>query len=147
MKNLRENKTAKERSRIDSRMMSYAARLMFIGALAALIILIGIQACKSGKTFSGTYVNSAGSEFSLANDTLVLEQVEGNQYRIHRMTGYLLISDSGRLGSYRWEKEEWTAEYDPEHGVMSEKGHGKPISFNADRSVMTVGRRGYQKIN
>ncbi|KRT15944.1 hypothetical protein ASU31_10565 [Pedobacter ginsenosidimutans] len=144
MKNLRE-KQGKNR---DTQMLSWAARMLYIGALVALIVLIGIQqSCNSSKPFSGTYINSAGSEFSLANDTLVLEQVEGNQYRIHRMTGYRLISDSGRLGSYRWEKEEWFAVYDPEREIMSEKRHGKQISFTADCSVMTVGRRAYQKIN
>lgn len=36
---------------------------------------------------TGTYVNSAGGEFSIASDTLTVELVEGNNYLIHRRTG------------------------------------------------------------
>ena len=128
-------------------MLSYAARIVFMSALVGLVILIGMQSCRQAQMPQGPFVNSAGSEFSLANDTLILEQVERNQYRIHRMTGFRLIGEDGRLGKLQRESEEWTAEYDPGHGVMVEKRHGKPISFSSDGSVMTVGRRAYQRIN
>lgn len=147
MKNFRANKLRDSGQSLDSRMLSYAARVVFIGALLGLVILIGMQSCRQDKQLSGTFVNSAGSEYSLANDTLVVELIEGNQYRIHRMTGYRLIGEDGRLGRMQRESEEWTAEYDPEHGVMTEKRHGKPIAFSRDGSVMTVGRRAYQRIN
>ncbi|WP_157280247.1 hypothetical protein [Pedobacter borealis] len=133
---------------LDSRMLSYAARMLFIAALAALIVIIGMQqSCSRLSGMEGVYVNSAGSEFSVANDTLVVEESEGNQYLIHRKTGFRLISQSGVLGKLQHEAEEWTADYDSDSGVLLEKRHGKSIVFNTDYSVMTVGKRKYQRVN
>lgn len=141
-------KRQKEKTAVDARMLSWAARMLFIGALVALIIIIGIQqGCRMGNSLEGTFVNSAGSEFSMANDTLIVEQAEGNQYLIHRRTGFRLLDSVGKPGHLQHEAEEWMADYNPENGTMSEKRHGKSISFSADGSVMRVGRRAYRRIN
>lgn len=97
--------------------------------------------------FEGTYVNNAGSEFSAANDTLIIELAQENEYLIHRKTGFRLLDEKGTPGKLQQEKEEWTAVYDPKSKVMTEKRHGKTITFNSDRSEITVVRRKYQRIN
>ncbi|MBB5439152.1 hypothetical protein HDC92_002839 [Pedobacter sp. AK017] len=115
--------------------------------LMALLFLLGLLVgCVQGETFDGTFVNTAGSEFSIADDTLVVEQGEGNQFLIHRRTGFSLLDDQGRPGKKQYEKEEWKAVYDRGTEVMTESRNGIMITFNADRSILTAGKRKYKRI-
>jgi hypothetical protein len=115
--------------------------------LITLLYLLGfLFGCGQPESFEGTYVNTASSEFSIANDTLVVEQGEGNRFLIHRSTGFRLLDDQGRLGKRQYEKEEWTAVYDRGTEVMTESRNGVVISFNADRSLLTAGKRKYKRI-
>jgi hypothetical protein len=118
---------------------------LVVGFVIAIVCLL--TGCNSNPDFSGTYVNSAGSEFSVASDTLVLERAEGNDYLIHRRTGFQLLDAQGKPGKRQFESEEWKAVYDPESKVMTEQRRGKPISFSADGKQMTVVRRVYQRVN
>ncbi len=114
------------------------------------LLLFGLSiSCTSFQEpdFSGTYVNTAGSEFSLANDTLVLEKADGQNYLIHRSTAFQLLGATGKPGKPQHEKEEWTTAYDSGAQLMREKRQGKEISFDADKKVMSVGRRKYKRIN
>ncbi len=114
----------------------------------ATILLICFIGCKGGlqPAFTGTYVNNAGSEASIANDTLIVSQDNGNTYSIHRRTGFHLLDDNSKAGALQHENEEWTAVYDPETGVMTERKNGKLITFNTDNGTMTVGKRKYKRI-
>jgi hypothetical protein len=94
----------------------------------------------------GIYVNSAGGEFSIASDTLKIELVEGNNYVIHRRTGYNLISD-GKVGAREHETELWSCAYSSATKTLTELKKGKIITFYPDSSALKVGRRVYQKIN
>lgn len=94
----------------------------------------------------GTYVNSAGGEFSIASDTLKVELVEGNNYQILRYTGYNLISD-GKLGSREFETEHWSCAYSTATKTLTELKKGKVISFFPEKEALAVGRRLYKKIN
>ncbi|RZJ76738.1 MAG: hypothetical protein EOO45_01090 [Flavobacterium sp.] len=97
--------------------------------------------------FAGTYVNSAGSEFSLADDTLIVEKAEQNHFLIHRRTGFRLLDESGKPGKRQFEKEEWIAVYNPQTGIMTEQTKGKVIGFSSDKMEMRVAKRGYKRIN
>lgn len=105
--------------------------------------------CSSDKVrdfIPGTYVNSAGGEFSVASDTLTIGLIEGNNYVIHRRTGFNLISD-GKLGKREYEVEKWTAVYSSDTQVLTETKKGKLISFFPDRGSLSVGRRVYRKVD
>ncbi len=114
--------------------------------LMALLFLLGLFGCGQRDSFNGTYVNTAGSEFSMADDTLVVEQGEGNQFLIHRRTGFRLLDDQGRPGIRLYENEEWRAVYDRNSEVMTASRNGVVITFNADRSILTAGKRKYKRI-
>jgi spore germination protein YaaH len=94
----------------------------------------------------GNYVNSAGGEFSIASDTLKVELVEGNNYVIHRRTGYNLITD-GKVGARKFEAEQWSCAYSIATKTLTELMKGKVITFYPDSGSLKVGRRVYQKIN
>lgn len=132
---------------LNAEQLSWLAKLLFVGVVLALALIIFLQSCSKSNSFTGRYVNSAGSDFSVAHDTLMVEHVAANVYLIHRSTGFQLLDESGRSGKKQFESEEWTADYDPETKVMRERRHGKTITFNADATEMTVVRRKYQRID
>ena len=94
----------------------------------------------------GTYVNSAGGEFSVASDTLEVQLLEGNNYVIHRSTGYNLVTD-GKIGKREYEVEKWSAVYSSDTQVLTETKKGKLISFFPDSGSLSVGRRVYKKVD
>ncbi|TCC88592.1 hypothetical protein EZ428_18295 [Pedobacter frigiditerrae] len=93
----------------------------------------------------GTYVNSAGGEFSIASDTLKIELVEGNNYQVWRSTGYNLIND-GKVGNRELEREVWSCAYSTATKTLTELKKGKTISFFPKIGILKVGRRVYQKM-
>lgn len=121
----------------------------FTAAAGVFLAVCMVFGCRTTSSYdlSGTYVNTAGSEFSLADDTLEVEWSSGNDFLIHRRTGFRLLDDQGRPGRRQHQTEEWTAVYDRRSGVMTERRNGKVITFNQQRTVMTVGKRRYGRIN
>ena len=116
--------------------------------LMAVAILFA-AACTSDKTrpfIPGTYVNSAGGEYSKADDTLVIEPAESNNYLIHRRTGFNLIRN-GKTEKRQHETEEWKAVYDEATKTLTETARGKLITFYPDSAKLMVGKREYAKIN
>jgi hypothetical protein len=112
------------------------------------IAALSFNACKnspSANDLSGTYVNDAQSEASIAHDTLIVEHSKDNTYLLHRKTGFQLIVH-GTPGKHLHETEEWTAVLDPKTGVMTESRKGKLIAF-PDSHSMTVGKRLYRRLN
>lgn len=108
--------------------------------------MLGCTSDKVRNFMPGVYVNSAGSEFSVASDTLAIEQVEGNNYVIHRRTGFNLVTN-GKLGKREYEVEKWTAVYSPDTQVLTETKKGKLISFFPESGSLSVGRRLYRKVD
>lgn len=120
-------------------------QLFYLCVVAVLII----AACNSDKTrpfIPGTYVNSAGSEYSTAKDTLVIEPAESNNYLIHRKTGFQLFRN-GKPGKQEYETEEWKAIYDEGTKTLTETKKGKLITFYPDSGKLMLGKREYQKLN
>jgi len=116
---------------------------------AVVVVAFGFAACSSGSApvVAGTYVNTAQSEVSLANDTLIVEAGEGGTFLLHRHTGYRLRAPQGGWGGWHYEREEWTAAADPQTGVLTESRHGKVITFRREQGTLSVGRRVYRRID
>lgn len=123
--------------------------------MKAIKLLLGLCSClalancatdKVRDFMPGTYVNSAGGEFSIASDTLKVELVEGNNYQILRSTGYNLIRD-GKVGARQREAEQWSCAYSSATKTLTELKKGKVITFFPDSGSLKVGRRVYEKIN
>lgn len=118
----------------------------FLLGLCLGFALAGCTGDKVRDFMPGTYVNSAGGEFSIASDTLKIALVEGNNYVIHRSTGYNLITD-GKVGPREREAEVWTCAYSTATKTLTELKKGKIISFFPEKEALSVGRRVYKKIN
>ncbi|PWS33331.1 hypothetical protein [Pedobacter paludis] len=121
-------------------------RLNFIG-WSIVVLLCAFMGCgKLQPAISGMYVNHAGSEMSIARDTLVVELAHDQQYLIHRRTGFRLIA-TGKPGPWQYEKEEWSGVFDAASGVLTEKRNGKLITFDLERGLMVVGKRKYERVS
>jgi hypothetical protein len=110
-------------------------------------LLFGAGCSNSAINLNGTYVNHAASEFSIADDTLLVEQVKGLDYLIHCRTGYFLLDDAGRPGKRILEKEEWKAVFDEGSGTMTENSKGRVISFDVDKGELKLENSRFQRIN
>lgn len=118
-------------------------------ALMALLGCVTLFACNGDSnrsSITGTYVNHAGGTYSVADDTLMVQQVEGNNFTIHRRTGFNLIRE-GKKGKREHETEEWNGIYDAESGTLTETRRGKMMVFRADPASLSIGKREYKKIN
>lgn len=111
---------------------------------ACIIQLAGCQADKSRSFLPGIFINSAGGEFSKADDTLIIEASEANIFLIHRRTGFNLI-ENGKTGKRQFEQEEWKALYDEGTRSLSEVRKGKLITIYPDSGYLQVGKRKYTK--
>lgn len=113
-------------------------------AAVGLIQLAGCQTDKSRSFLPGTFINSAGGEFSKADDTLTIEAGEGNLFLIHRRTGFNLIRN-GKPGKRQYEREEWRALYNEATKSLMEAKKGKLMTMHPDSGYLLVGKRKYIK--
>ncbi|RZJ91169.1 MAG: hypothetical protein EOO20_05930 [Chryseobacterium sp.] len=113
-------------------------------AMVSLIQIAGCQTDHSRSFLPGIFINSAGGEFSKADDTLAVEAGEGNMFFIHRRTGFNLIQN-GKTGKRQYEREEWKALYDEATKSLSEIRKGKLITIHPDSGYLLVGKRKYVK--
>ena len=116
---------------------------LIFGLLVAL--MTGCQADKARDFMPGTYVNSAGGKYSLADDTLVIVPGGSNNYLIERRTGFNRIAD-GEKGKREYEKESWNAIYDEGTKTLQETRLGKLITFYPDSAYLKIGKRVYKKL-
>lgn len=103
-----------------------------IGFIFCGLLALALTACNSGgsgNNFSGTYVNHAESEFSIADDTLVIAHTDGEHFIIHRKTGFRELNEQGKSGKPQYEREEWPAVYDPKTGILTESRKGRVLSL------------------
>jgi hypothetical protein len=117
--------------------------------LAMAIFALLFIACngRSASNMTGTYVNHASSEFSIADDTLVVEHDKDQNYLIHRKTGFQVMDESGKKGKSQHETEEWNAVLDEGSQSMTENHKGRIISFDMTKGVLTLENSKYQRIN
>lgn len=113
------------------------------------VLTLFFSACDRNQVRSfipGTYVNHAGSEFSKASDTLLIEAGSNNRYLIQRKTGFNRIR-GGKLGKCEYETEAWTAVFDEQAKLLKETRRGKELVFDPSAGSLRIGSRVYQKIN
>jgi hypothetical protein len=117
--------------------------------LAAITVL---AACNSGGSavtnfIPGTYVNQARSEFSVANDTLIITQVKNtdNIYLITRKTGYRRITD-GKVTPLQHQVKHWTGEWDTQKQLMQIMQTGNTLIFQPDKNNLLNGNSEYWKL-
>lgn len=120
--------------------------LLTVFSLALISLLFACNGTGNKSFMPGTYVNHAGGTYSIADDTLIIEHAGGNNYLIHRSTGFNLIRD-GKKGKREFETEKWNAIYNTENGTLTETRKGKILSFYPDANKLMVGNREYEKIN
>ncbi|HMI01278.1 MAG TPA: hypothetical protein VK541_02280 [Pedobacter sp.] len=117
-------------------------------SLLTLFFLSVLFGCKDNDTRSfmpGTYVNHAEGTYAVADDTLVVEHAENNNYLIHRRTGFNRI-ENGKKGNREYETEEWNAVYDQKLKTLRETRRGKILTFYPKAGKLKVGNREYIKL-
>jgi recombinational DNA repair ATPase RecF len=120
-------------------------------AFIALAILGLLSACTSGNAVTnfipGTYVSQAQSEFSVANDTLIIEAARntGNLYLITRKTGYRRIVD-GKVQSLGHKVKHWTGEWDTQQQILQVMQTGNTFIFQPDQHNLLNGSSKYRKL-
>jgi hypothetical protein len=117
------------------------------------IILIAIAAVllaactdQTRSFLQGTYVNRSEGEYSVADDTLVIEPSESNNYQITRKTGFNQIRKK-KQGRREYETENWTAIYDEGTKTLTETRRGKLLTFYPESGRLIVGKKEYRKID
>ncbi len=108
--------------------------------------IIGMASCGDNKKagITGSYVNQAKSEFSMASDTLIITADREDSYFIGRHTGIRLIDGQGHTGTEILEKENWRGDYDAGSGVMTERSKGRRIVFG--QQSLTLENAVYRRI-
>lgn len=111
------------------------------------VVAVLLVACQPNpkNQMEGLYVNHSEGPYSLADDTLELVQLNGEQYQINRRTGFNLIRD-GKIGKRQYETEQWQLSYDPDRSVMIQEAKGKQIDIDLDSQKLRVGKREYSKL-
>jgi len=109
-----------------------------------------VAACKSnsGSDFiPGTYVNQSQSEFSVANDTLVITKAVNTDYiyLITRKTGYRRIGD-GKLYPAKHNIKHLTGNWDPVKQVMQLMQNETTLIFQPDQNKLYIGSNTYLKL-
>ncbi len=114
--------------------------------------LAGLTACNSGGSavtgfIPGTYVNQAQSEFSVANDTLIIEPAKNtdNIYLITRKTGYRRIAD-GKVQSLQHQVKHWTGMWDTQKQILQVMQTGNTLIFQPDKNNLLNGSSEYWKL-
>jgi hypothetical protein len=114
--------------------------------------VIGLAACHTEtdhtKAFiPGSYVNQAQSEFSIANDTLVIEKAKNteNIYLITRKTGYRRIQN-GKLLPQQHQVKRWTGQWDEQKQFLQVMQTGNFLLFQPEKKNLLNGSSEYWKL-
>jgi len=112
----------------------------------------GLAACHSGsnntKAFiAGSYTAQAKSEYSIANDTLVIEADKSadNVYHITRRTGYQRITN-GKLQPLQHQVKRWSGAWDEQKQTLQILQTGKLLLFYPGKGSLLNGSSEYKKL-
>lgn len=114
-------------------------------------LAIVLAACQNynsaGDFIPGTYVNQAQSEFSVANDTLVITKAANTDYiyLITRKTGYRRIGDR-KLHPLKHQVKHLTGNWDPVKQVMQLMQNEITLIFQPDQNKLFIGSDTYWKL-
>ena len=115
-----------------------------------LLPLLFLAACSSKDSqtgfIPGTYVNQAQSEYSVANDTLIITEAEHteNIYLITRKTAYRRIRE-GKLLPQHFQVKRLTGTWDPQKQLLQIMQNGTLISFLPEQNKLQIGNSEYWK--
>lgn len=114
--------------------------------IAIALIAIACNHVKD-KAISGVYVVSTKNEYTILNDTLVIDayNLEAGVYKIEKRSGYHLIRD-GKILPKQYRQKSWQATFDKEKQLLSETAYGKQIYLNTAAGTLSFGAT-YHKIN
>jgi hypothetical protein len=115
--------------------------LMCLVLVGLSLLALGLAACQgdlpgAGSGFTGTYVNHADGEFSVADDTLVVEQVRGELYRIVRHLAYVKLDEQGKVAMPVRSLECWKAVLDKDRGMLTELKKGRVLTGDGDTLLL-----------
>jgi hypothetical protein len=120
--------------------------------LILMIAALGLAACHSENSnlkdfVPGTYVNQARSDYSVANDTMIIEQGKNteNIYLITRRTGYRRIS-GGKLQPLQYQVKHWSGEWDEQKQILQIIQTGNPLLFQPNKGSLLNGSSEYRKL-
>ena len=116
--------------------------------LATILLLAACQG-KNNQTkdfIPGTYVNAAKGEYAIADDTLIIEHIDGNNYRITRRTTYQAIRN-GKLLPKHHQIKKLNAVWDSGKRELDELITGRIFRFDTRRHLLLTNQAGYHKIN
>lgn len=93
----------------------------------------------------GTYVNQAQSEYSIANDTLVITALTATSYQVLRKTGFQRIV-SRQLQAAEHRSAPFTGIWDDSKQTLQLTQNGLIITFQPDSNRLMVQNSRYRKI-
>ncbi len=115
--------------------------------------VMGLAACHSENDSSvkdfipGIYVNQARSDYSIANDTLVIEAGKNteNIFLLTRKTGYRRITD-GKLQPLQHQVKHCSGEWDEQKQILQIMQTGNFLLFYPDKGSLLNGNSEYWKL-
>ena len=101
----------------------------------------------SNETAEGTYVMQSKSEFSVAEDTLIITPVTGQKdlFSLKRSVGFQRITGKG-VQAKELKQETATAIWEAGSSKLKEQKHGRIYSVSADRGQILIGSSIYTRI-
>lgn len=112
--------------------------------LPAMVQFAGCERDTTKNFLSGTFINSATGAFSIAEDTLIIEAAQSNNFHITRRTGFNLIR-KGKLGKRQYQMQRWQALYNEQSKALMETTKGRIMIIYPDSGYLMIGRRKYIK--
>ena len=109
----------------------------------SIVILISfLVACNSAINHQnphGVYVCQFENEFAKVVDTLLLQKLNDNYYKIIRHSG--VTNTKKQIVT-----EVWKLEFDKDKNVFNEMKFGKILIWDADKQILIFGNREYRKL-
>ena len=103
--------------------------------------LVACNTTKTNQNPEGMYVCQFENEFSKVADTLLLQKLNGNYYKITRHSGVTNKSDNKK----QMMAEVWKLEFEINKYVFTEMKTGKIIIWDADKHILIFGNRDYER--
>jgi hypothetical protein len=119
-------------------------RVLWLGLLLGLV-LTACNVITGKRVLEGAYVSHSEGKYSIADDTLVVEEGDGNMVLIHRRTGFRRLTN-GRPGKKEYGLEEWTCVWNEDEGTLKELRKGRLLYLDRDSARLILGKRVYRNI-
>lgn len=106
--------------------------------IIACLLLVACNTTITNQTPEGMYVCRFENEFAKVEDTLFLQKVSGNYFKIIRHSG--VTNTKKQIIT-----EVWKLEFDKSKNVFNEMKFGKIIIWDEDKGKLIFGNRSYTK--